>query len=346
MRLHRRSAIRPGGQKWALRSSSTSVATEPKPSVTESSPDRASQRPKFRHRVEYWAALGVLRILGILPRRLARAVCEVLALGSYYCWPRLRRVGLFNLRLAFPDWQDRERRRVLSRAFRNLGRMLADFASFPKLVRANIERLIVYDGFEHFARAQAQDKGVIFLTAHFGNWELSSFAHSLYGHPLNFTVRAMDNPLLDALITRYRSLSGGRPVEKNDFARRALQALKQGEAVGVLMDTNMLPAEGVFVDLFGHLACTTTAPARLARKTGAGLVLGLAIWDANLGRYRLRFEPVDWIAHDEAEEEIRLNTAHFTRLIEDNIRRYPDQWLWVHRRWKTRPTGEPPLYPF
>ena len=107
----------------------------------------------------------------------------------------------------------------------------------------------MYDGFEHYAQARDQGRGVIFLTGHFGNWELSSFAHSLYGYPLNFTVRQMDNPLLDALITRYRTLSGGRPVEKNDFARRALQALKQGEAVGVLMDTNMLPAEGIFVDL-------------------------------------------------------------------------------------------------
>jgi len=346
MRSDRRSASKGQGREWALRASPIPIPADPKPSAAARSSDRISQRPSFRHRVEYGAALGVLRFLGLLPRPLACGVCEVLALGSYYSWPRLRRVGLFNLRLAFPDWPDRERRRVLGRAFRNLGRMLADFASFPKLSRANIERLIVYDGFEHFARAQARGKGVIFLTAHFGNWELSSFAHSLYGHPLNFTVRAMDNPRLDALITWYRSLSGGRPVEKNDFARRALQALKQGEAVGVLMDTNMLPAEGVFVELFGRLACTTTAPARLARKTGAGLVLGLAIWDSKLGKYRLRFEPVDWIAHEDAEEEIRLNTAHFTRLIEDYIRRYPDQWLWVHRRWKTRPPGEPPLYPF
>jgi KDO2-lipid IV(A) lauroyltransferase len=315
-------------------------------SPVRSAPDRVRRAPNFRDRIEYLAAAGVLRFLGILPRWLACGFCEILALGSYYLWPRLGTVGLFNLRLAFPEWSERERRRVLLRTFRNLGRMLADFASFPRLKETNIERLIVYDGFEHYAQARDQGRGVIFLTGHFGNWELSSFAHSLYGYPLNFTVRQMDNPLLDALITRYRTLSGGRPVEKNDFARRALQALKQGEAVGVLMDTNMLPAEGIFVDLLGRLACTTTAPARLARKTGAALVLGLAIWDSKLGKYRLRFESVPWIANEDAEEEIRLNTAHFTRLLEAYIRRYPDQWLWVHRRWKTRPPGEPPLYPF
>lgn len=307
---------------------------------------RAAAKPTLRHRLEYAAAAGVLRALGALPRPLTRAVCQALAAGSYFLWPRLRQVGLFNLRLAFPERPERERRRILFRTFRGFGRMLADFAYFPRLTRSNIERLIVYDGFEHYARAQAQGKGVLFLTAHFGNWELSSFAHSLYGNALNFAVRQMDNPLLDALILHYRCLSGAKAIEKNDFARRALQALKQGEAIGLLMDTNMLPAEGIFVDFFGKPACTTTGPARLARKTGAALVLGLTIWEPKLGKYRLRFEPVRWIEHEDAEEEIRLNTANFTRRIEDYIRRYPDQWLWVHRRWKTRPPGEPALYPF
>jgi Kdo2-lipid IVA lauroyltransferase/acyltransferase len=311
----------------------------------ESQP-RADRRVKFRHRVEYLAGAGILRFLGALPRGAARAVCELIAAGSYFIWPRLRQVGLFNLRLAFPGWTERERRRTLFQTFRGFGRMMADFASFPRLNRANIEDLIVYDGFEHYARAQEQGRGVIFLTAHFGNWELSSFAHSLYGHTINFTVRPMDNPLLDDVITRYRCLSGGRPIDKNDFARRALQALKRGEAVGVLMDTNMLPAEGIFVEFFGRLACTTSAPARLARKTGAALVLGLTLWDSTLGKYRLHFEPVEWIHAADADEEVRVNTANFTRLIENCIRTYPEQWFWVHRRWKTRPAGEPPLYPF
>jgi len=115
--------------------------------------------------------------------------------------------------------------------------------------------------------------------------------------------------------------------------------------VGILADQNMIPAEGVFVDFFGCPACTTTAPARFARKTGAAIVFGLAIWDEKLKKYRLRFVPVPWIRREDAEEEILANTANFTRLIEEHVREYPDQWLWVHRRWKTRPPGEPPLYP-
>ena len=244
---------------------------------------------------------GVLRFLGWLPPRLVRGACAALAASSYWLWPRLRRVGIFNLRLAFPEWGERRRRRVLFGTFQNLGRMLADFARFPKLDRHNIEELIVYDGFEHFARAREQGKGVLFLTAHFGNWELSSFAHGLYGYPLNFAVREMDNPLLNDLINRYRCRSGGRTIEKNDFARQALRALRRGEALGILMDTNMLASEGVFVDFFGRLACTTTGPARIARKAGAPLVLGLAIWDSKLGKYRLRFEPVQWVARPDLE---------------------------------------------
>jgi KDO2-lipid IV(A) lauroyltransferase len=276
----------------------------------------------------------------------ARAFCAVLAGLSYWFWPRLRKVGLFNLRLAFPEWSEGERRRVLSGLFRNFGRTLADFAHFPRLNRQNIERLVIYDGFENYASAQSKGQGVLFLTAHFGNWELGSFAHGVHGYPCHFVVRELDNPLIDQLVNRYRCLSGGKAIQKGDFARQVLRAFSQGEAVGILMDQNMLPGEGEFVDFFGRLACTTTGPARVAKKTGVPIVLGLVIWDSKLKKYRLRFDPVEWLKRENPEEEIVANTANFTRLIEEYVRRYPDQWLWVHRRWKSRLPGEPPLYPF
>jgi len=300
----------------------------------------------FRERLEYVAVRGVLAFLGWLPHRLARALGAALAALAYLFWPRLGRVGLLNLRMAFPEWAERRRRQTLFGVFQNFGRMLADFSQFPRLKSSNIDELIVYDGFEHFERARAQGKGVLFLTAHFGNWELSSFAHGLYGFPCHFVVRELDNPLIGALVNRYRSLSGGHPIEKRDFAFQALRAFQRGEAVGVLIDQNMLEPEGVFVDFFGRAASTTPGPARLARKTGVPIVMGLVIFDRQLGKYRLRFDPVHWITGDDPEEEIRVNTQNFTRLIEDAARRHPDHWLWVHRRWKTRPPGEPPLYPF
>lgn len=303
-------------------------------------------RVKFRHRLEYFAARSVLGVLGLLPQALSRVFCAFLGWLSYLLWPRLRRVGMFNLRLAFPDWPERQRRQVLYQLFQNLGRMLSDFARFQHLNRNNIERLITYDGFEHYAKAKSLGKGVLFLTAHFGNWELSSFAHGLYGHPLNFVVRELDNPLMDSLVNGIRSASGGRAIEKKDFAFQAMRALKKGEAVGILMDQNMLPSEGIFVEFFGRAACTTTSPARLVQKTGVPVVLGLVIWNSKIGKYTLRFDPVDWIRCADPEQEIAANTQNFTRQIEEYVRRHPDHWLWVHRRWKTRPPGEPPLYPF
>ena len=309
-------------------------------------PEHVAATPdSLARKLEYGAVMAVLGLLGWLPHRVARIVCGLLAGICYWVWPRLRSVGLFNLRLAFPEWAEARRKQVLRQLFQGFGRMLADFAHFPSWNRSNIENVIVYDGFDHFERARALGKGVLFLTAHFGNWELSSFAHGVYGYPLNFIVREMDNAPIDCLINHYRTLSGGHAIAKTDASRQVLRAFQRGESVGILMDQNMLPGEGVFVDFFGRLASTTTWPARLARKTGVPIVLGLVIWDAQLSKYRLRFEPVEWIARDDPDEEIRANTANFTRLIEHYARQYPEQWLWVHRRWKTRPEGEPALYP-
>ncbi|MGH9356316.1 MAG: lysophospholipid acyltransferase family protein [Terriglobia bacterium] len=323
------------------------MSSQPVNGVSETAVEALEPPAKLSlgRKVEYWAAKSLLLAVGHMPHRAARAVCAAIAALSYCLWPRLRQIGLWNLALAYPEWGPRRRRRVLFTSFLNLGRMLADFAHFPRWNRTNIESLIVYDGYEHFLRASNRGTGVIFLTAHFGGWEIGSFAHGIYGNPVNFVVRRLDNPLVDALIDRYRCLSGGRAIEKGDFARQALRSLRRGESVGILMDQNMLPPEGVFVDFFGLKAGTTPGPARVAQKTGAPLVLGLVIWDEALRKYRLRFEPLDWITRDDPDEEILVNTAQFTERLERYIRQYPEQWLWVHRRWKTRPPGEPPLYP-
>ncbi|MGH9434367.1 MAG: lysophospholipid acyltransferase family protein [Terriglobia bacterium] len=323
------------------------MTSQPLGTIPNSEPERSSvvERPNLRHLTEYWAARGLLAFLGVMPHRAARGLCAVLGALSYWLWPRLRSTGLWNLRMAYPAWTGRERRRVLFSSFQNLGRMLADFAHFPHWNHSNIEKIVVYDGLENFERARTMGKGMLFLTAHFGNWELGSFAHGAYGHPVNFVARRLDNPLIDSLINRYRCLSGGRPIEKSGFARQALRALNRDESVGILIDQNMSASEGVFVDFFGLPASTTTSPARVAQKTGAPLVLGLVIWDPASRKYRLRFESVGWIERPDPEEEIRANTQNFTALLERYIREYPSQWLWVHRRWKTRPPGEPPLYP-
>ena len=246
--------------------------------------------------------------------------------------------------MAFPEWSDAQRLRTIRQLVKHLGWMAGEFSQFPRYTRENIEQIVVLDGFENFAAAQRRGKGVLFLTGHMGAWELAPFAHALYGHPLHFLVRPIDNPRVDALVNRYRCLSGNRPIEKNNSARAVLKILGEASTVGILADQNTSLEEGVFVDFFGVPASTTTGVARLALHTGAAVVPGYIFWDTAVGKYRLRFEPaIELACTGDTARDIRENTARFTRVIEDYARRYPDQWLWVHRRWKTRPLGEDPV---
>jgi Kdo2-lipid IVA lauroyltransferase/acyltransferase len=299
----------------------------------------------MRRKLEYAAAWPFIKILGVLPRSLSRAFAIAIAQAVYLLHFRLRRVGMRNLALAFPEKTGAQRARILRGEFASLGRQLAEVCQFPKYKLNNIEQVVVYDGLENYERAYARGKGVLFLTAHFGGWELSAFAHSLHGHWLHVVMRPMDNPYLDRLIQSYRTMYGNKTVAKDDFVRGLLAAMKCGETVGILMDTNMTPPQGVFVDFFGIPACTASGLARIALRTDAAVVPGFTIWDESLRKYRLRFDPaVELVRTGDLESDIVANTQKFTKVIEDYVRKYPEQWLWVHRRWKTRPEGQPPLY--
>jgi Kdo2-lipid IVA lauroyltransferase/acyltransferase len=299
----------------------------------------------MRQRLEYAAAWPFIKILSLLPRPLARAAGVGFALLVYVFHVKLRCVGLRNLQLAFPEKSDAERKQILRGEFISLGRQLAEVCRFPRYTPENVEEIVVYDGLENFERAHDRGKGVLFLTAHFGGWELSAFTHSLRGHPMNIVARGLDNLYLDRLVTQYRTMHGNRIVDKDDFVRGLLGAMKAGEAVGILMDTNMTPPQGVFVDFFGLPACTASGLARIALRTDAAVVPGFTLWDAELKKYRLRFDPaVDLVRTGDLEADIQANTQKFTSIIENYVRKYPEQWLWVHRRWKTRPAGQPSLY--
>jgi KDO2-lipid IV(A) lauroyltransferase len=296
-------------------------------------------------RLEYALVWLLVKVVGSLPRPLARFFGISLAWTIYLLHVRLRKVGLHNLAMALPEKSHREHRRILRGVFTSLGRQLGEVCLFPRYTRQNVNKVVVYDGFENFERALARGKGVLFLTAHLGGWELSSFSHSLQGYPLHIVIRPLDNPYLDGLIREYRTMHGNSTVDKDDFVRGLLAAMKSGETVGILMDTNMTPPQGVFVDFFGIPACTASGMARIALRTDAAVVPGFTVWDAALRKYRLRFDPaVNLIRTGNDDADVLANTAQFTKIIEGYVRRYPDQWLWVHRRWKTRPPGQPSLY--
>ena len=299
----------------------------------------------MRRKLEYAAAWPFIKILGTLPRSLSRALAIGIAQVVYLLHFRLRHVGMRNLEMAFPEKSVPERKRILRGEFTSLGRQLAELCQFPRYTPQNIDQIVIYDSLENYQRAYARGKGVLFLTAHFGGWELSAFAHSLHGHCVNIVMRPMDNPYLDRKLQSYRTMHGNKVVPKDDFVRGLLAAMKAGETVGILMDTNMTPPQGVFVDFFGIKACTASGLARIALRTDAAVVPGFTIWDESLGKYRLRFDPaLELVRTGDLEADIISNTQMFTKVIEDYVRKYPEQWLWVHRRWKTRPEGEKGLY--
>jgi KDO2-lipid IV(A) lauroyltransferase len=306
---------------------------------------RVRSTPTLRHRLEYALVRSVMAVFGTLPRPAARRLGAMVAAGMLRVAGRLRRVGLRNLALAFPEKSAAEREALLREEFRSLGWQLAEFPHMARLTRESAETLIRYEGLENYLSAKAKGRGVFVLTAHLGAWELSSFYHSLMGYPMSMVIRRLDNPLLDATVNGIRSMHGNRVLHKDDFARGLLTAMQRGETVGILMDTNMTPPQGLFVPFFGVEACTASGLARVAMRTQAAVLPGFLVWEASERRYVLHFgEELALVRTGDNERDVAANTALFTATLEAWIRRYPGQWLWVHRRWKTRPEGEAALY--
>lgn len=297
--------------------------------------------------LQYAVAWIFVKTLGALPRPVARWLAAGGAIVLLWLRPKMRKTAEVNLRLAFPDWTEEQRQGVLKKMTRNLGWMAVEFARFPKYTKENIESVVELDGHENFLAGRDRGKGVLYLTGHIGAWELSSFAHALYGFPLHYMARPLDNKPLDEMVNRYRGSSGNKPIFKNESARVMLGVLRDAGTVGILADQNTMPEEGVWVDFFGTPACTSTGIARVALHTDAAVVPGYAFWDDNLRRYRLRFEPpVELVRTGDTETDVVENTQRFAKVIEAIIRKYPDQWVWIHARWKNRPKGEPPIYHF
>ncbi len=299
----------------------------------------------MREKLEFWLVLAVARTLGRLPRGGARLLAGLLAGSVFLLHSRLRRVGLRNLELALTELSGDERKCILRGVFRHLGWQLVEFCRMSRYTAENTRDWMRTEGLEHYLAAKARGKGVLVVTGHLGAWELSSFYHSLMGNPMCMVARPLDNRPLDRFVNGIRCLHGNRVLCKDDFARGLLTAMRRGETVGILMDTNMTPPQGEFVNFFGRQACTGTGVARIALKTGAAVLPGFMLWEPAEQRYVLHFGPeLTFTRSGDAQSDVLAATQQCTSAIESWIRRYPDQWLWIHRRWKTRPVGEPGLY--
>jgi KDO2-lipid IV(A) lauroyltransferase len=299
----------------------------------------------MREKIEYWLAIAVARSLGRMPRGLARQLACMLAFGLYWAHGRLRRVGIRNLELAFTELSKRERVRILRGVYRHLGWQLVEFCRMPRYTAENTRGWLRTEGLEHYLAAEARGKGVLIVTGHLGAWELSSFYHSLMGHPMGMVIRRLDNRRLDEFVNGIRCLHGNHVIHKDDFGRGLITSMRQGKTVGILMDTNMTPPQGVFVRFFGVQACTASGLAHVALKTGAAVLPGFALWEPAERQYVLHFGPeLVFTRTGDSQADILAATQQCTATIEAWIRRYPDQWLWIHRRWKTRPAGKAGLY--
>jgi KDO2-lipid IV(A) lauroyltransferase len=244
-----------------------------------------------------------------------------------------------NLSFASPELSVERRKEIVDGVFQSIARLLLAISRFPRLDASNIRTWIDYEGLSNYFDAKRGGRGVLVATAHFGNWELSAFAHALMTEPMHVMVRPLDNELIDHLVETRRALSGNTLIEKREAARLVIRALRANAAVGILIDQNTSATEGVWIDFFGKRACASSAFVKLAHHSGAAVVPGFALWDEKLGRYVLRFYP-----QVEMTGDVQADTQSIHAIFEQVIREHPDQWLWIHRRWKTRPPGEPSLY--
>ncbi|MHB9097457.1 MAG: lysophospholipid acyltransferase family protein [Syntrophales bacterium] len=271
-----------------------------------------------------------------IPVSLRRALFIGLFRLFYLLVPRQRLIAIHNLRCAFPEKSDDEIIRIARDVYRNMGIMAAEFFDIPRLTKENIGKFVEAEGLEHCLRALEKGRGVLFFTGHFGNWELSAAAGALLIKPAAVIYRKLDNALLEHLVLHVRSASGNILLPKEHAMRAMIRSLKRNELVGILIDQNVAWYEGVFVDYFGRPACTTNGLALLALHTGAPVLPAYTVRLPD-GRYRLVIGPeVEVTRTGDRDADVLANTQRFTKVIEEIVRRYPDQWFWVHQRWKTQ----------
>jgi KDO2-lipid IV(A) lauroyltransferase len=304
-----------------------------------------SKRGKFQTTFEYLAARTVLSTLGLLPMSLAISVGQSLGNLAYQFAGNLRRTGQKNLQLAFPEKTEAERTEIIRGCFQSLGRQLGVFSKFANSPIEDLHRVFKITGLEHYEKLKAENKGVVFFTAHLGAWELLPLCSSLRGNPLNVVVRRLDNPKVEELVEKTRARWGNKTLDKLSAGRQMIKVLRSGEALGLLTDLNVVGEEAVYVDFFGVPAATNFMVAKLALRTKAPIMPMFAPWDKKLRKFDLQVSPPVEVEVTGDEEADVLNlTAKLSRITEEKINNYPDQWLWIHKRWKTRPPGESSIY--
>ncbi|OGP29922.1 MAG: hypothetical protein A2022_09510 [Deltaproteobacteria bacterium GWF2_42_12] len=279
--------------------------------------------------------------IGHLPLQVNLRIGRVIGRLGFYLDKKHRDIAIRNITTAFGDTKTANELYVLAKkAFENLGMNSMEFCRLPWLTEKNLAGYIECDGFENFKKAYDKGQGVIFLTGHFGNWELMAIFYALKGYPVDIIVRDLDNPVVDEFIRWVRTRAGNRTISKGRSMRELMRVLSKGGIVGVLLDQNVTWSEGVFVNFFNQLACTNKGTALLALASNAAVVPTFIVRERKGHRIIIGEEITLVNTGDRANDQLN-NTAIFTRVIEDFVKKYPEQWFWLHQRWKSRPENDP-----
>lgn len=294
-----------------------------------------------RYALEAWLAAAVGAVVSRLPRRVMLAIGRFLGRVWALLDPRHVAIAADNLRRAFPDWDEARVARTARAVYAHFGEVLLDIFWLEGRSREELEALIDVEGAEHASSAVAAGRGVLFTTCHIGNWELQGIASGWLLGGVGVVGRPLDNPALDARLAAFRLKGGNVVISKHRALPQVMRLLKGGKGVAFLIDQNVQQSDGIFVDFFGRKAATTTAVAALAVKTRCPIVCGYSLLRPD-GRYRLVYTPpIEWTPSGDREADIRHLTQKLTHLIESWVREAPEQWLWIHRRWKTQPPAGP-----
>jgi KDO2-lipid IV(A) lauroyltransferase len=292
-----------------------------------------------RHRLEYLAVVAIRGVLGVLPHRMVRS-CGALLGRLFYAVDRgHRRVALTNLEQCFPSRTDLERRQIARSMFAHFGRLLFEMLKFSTLSHAEMLERVEFEGEDRARLAYAQGKGVLFFTGHFGFWELHAIVHGLRLQPIGVLARALDNSALNTLLEDVRSRTGNSVIYRQGAVRRVLKTLAAGQGVAMLIDQHMHSSDAIWVDFFQRPAATTSTLAALALRTGCPVVPVFAL-PVEGGRYRMIYEHAVDAPTGEGPDAIREFTQRCTDVLEMYVRRHPELWLWMHRRWRDAPVPD------
>ena len=300
----------------------------------------APPRPRvlLRHRLEYGAVAGVIGMVRLLPMRAVIALGTAVGRAFFLVDRGHRRLAIDNLRAAFPLRTAAECRAICRDTFSHFGRLLVVLLKFSTMRPDQMLACVEFDGEERVVHAHAHGRGVLLFTGHFGFWEINALVHALALKPMAVLARPLDNPLLHDLLESVRTRTGNSVFYRRGAIRRVLRALEANQAIAFLIDQHMQPADSVYVDFFNRPAATTSALAALALRTGAPIVPVFAL-PLPGGRFRMVYEhAVDPPRADDADA-IREFTQRCTDVLEMYVRRYPELWLWMHRRWRDVPSG-------